>query len=125
MRLTDLLEAENPGWLRPEPPGGHLFGNLLERNIGQWKLRSAEHRAAKLAQANAAGHLKERVEIGNRRQTAKPARQAGATTPAQHVEGIENGAVADKVQHRIELLGFSNSLRKVRPLRFDALCAKL
>src|SRR5262245_9858180 len=125
MRLTDLLEAEDPGWLRPEPPRGHLFGNLLERHIGQWKLRSAEHEAAKEGQIDAAGHLQERVEIGNRRQTAKPARQAGATTPAQHVEGIENGAVADKVEHRIELFSFSNSVRKIRPLRLDTLCAKL
>src|SRR5262249_56879926 len=73
----------------------------------------------------AAGDWEERVEIGNRRQTAKPAGQAGATTPAQHVEGIENGAVADQVEHRIELFGFSNSARKIRPLRLDTLCAKL
>src|SRR5262249_40727344 len=115
MGLTDLLEAENPRWLRLEPPLCHLRGNLLERHIGEWELRSAEDEAAEEGEVNAAGHLQERVEIDNRRQTAQPARQAGATTPAQHVEGIENGAVTDKVQHRIELLGFSNSLRKVRP----------
>jgi hypothetical protein len=28
MGLTDLLEAENPGWLRPETPRGHLFGTF-------------------------------------------------------------------------------------------------
>jgi hypothetical protein len=48
-----------------------------------------------------------------------------ATTPAQHGEGIEDGAVADKIEHRIELLGFSDPLGKLRSFRFDALCAEL
>src|SRR5262249_61882263 len=82
MGLTDLPEAEDPGWLRLEPPRCHLFADLLERQIGQWELRSAEHEAAEEGQVDAAGHLQERVEIGNRRQTAEPACQAGATTSA-------------------------------------------
>src|SRR5215467_9730918 len=125
MGLTDVLEAEDPAWLRLETSGGHLFGNLLERHIGQWELRGAEYEAAEEGQVDAAGHLCERVEIGDRRQATKPPGQAGATTPAQHVEGVENGAVADEVEHRIELLGFGNSMRKVRPLCLDALCAEL
>src|SRR5690349_18764813 len=110
MRLTDLLKAEDPGWLRLETPGCHLFGNLLERHIGQWELGSTEHEAAEEGQVDAAGHLQKRVEVGNGREAPQPARKAGATTTAQHVEGIENGAVADKVEHRIELLGFSDPL---------------
>src|SRR5262245_44529350 len=106
MGLADLLEAEHPAWLRLETPGGHLFGNLLEGHIGQWKLRSPEDETAEEGQVDAAGHLQERVEIGNRRQAAEPSGQAGATTPAQHGEGIEDRAVADEVEHRIERLGF-------------------
>jgi hypothetical protein len=125
MRLADFLEAKDPGRLRLETPRRHQFGDLLERHVGQWELRLAEHETAEESQVDAAGHLQERIEIGDWRQAAQPARQAGATTPAQHGEGIENGAVTDKIEHRIELLGFSDPLRKLRPLRFDAICAKL
>src|SRR5262249_37245335 len=67
MGLTDILEAEHPAWLRLEATGGHLFGDLLERYIGQWELRIAENEATEERQVDAAGHLRERVEIGNRR----------------------------------------------------------
>jgi hypothetical protein len=66
------------------------------------------------AQVDAAGHLEERVEIGDWRQAAQPARQAGATTPAQHGEGIENGAVADEVEHGVNLLMPGHSRRRRR-----------
>ncbi len=69
--------------------------------------------------------MQERIEVGDRREAAQPAGQAGATTPPQHCKGIEDGAVADEIEHRVELLGLSDPLGKVRPLRFDALCAKL
>src|SRR5262245_18034218 len=108
--LADLLEAEDPEWAGLETPERQPLGNLPNRLIGQRKLRSTAHAAAKEGQLDTAGHLQKPVEVGYRREAAQPARQAGATAAAQHVQGIENGAVADKVEHRIELLGFSDPL---------------
>src|SRR5262249_44926409 len=79
MRFADLLEAEDPGGLRIEAPGRHLFGDLLERHVGERELRSAEHEAAEEGQVDAAGHLEERIEVGDRRESSQPAREAGAT----------------------------------------------
>src|SRR5262249_10772964 len=119
MRLADLVEAEDPGRLRLETPSRHLYSNLLERHIGQRELRRAEHEAAEEREIDTAGHLQQRIEVGNRREATQPARQAGATTPAEHGEGIEDGAVADQIEYRIQLLRFRDPLRHLRPLRLD------
>src|SRR5262249_36385881 len=50
------------------------------------------------------------VEVSDRGETTQPASEAGATTPAEHPEGIKDGAVADQVKHRINVLRFGDSL---------------
>jgi hypothetical protein len=69
--------------------------------------------------------LQERVEIGDRGEAAEPTSKTSATTTAEHVEGIKNGAVPDKVENRIKLLGFANMLGQVGSFYLDALCAQL
>jgi hypothetical protein len=64
------------------------------RHIRQGEARLPEHEAAEEGQVDAARHLEQRVEVGDRSETAQPPGQARATAPAQHGEGIEDGAVA-------------------------------
>src|SRR6266851_2979776 len=55
----------------------------------------------------------------------QPACEAGASASAQHGEGIEDGAVADKIEHSVELFGLGDALRKIRSLDLDARNAQL
>jgi hypothetical protein len=98
------------------PPGRHLLRDLLQRYVGQRETRRAEHETAKEGEVDAARHLQQRVEVLDRRQPAQPTREAGAAAPAQHGEGIEDGAVADQVEHGVEAFGLGDALGKVRPL---------
>src|SRR5438034_8986934 len=125
MRFADLLEAKHAGRLCLEPARRHLARDFLQRHVGQWETWCAEHKTAEEREVNAAGHLQQRVEVLDRRESPQPTCEARTAAAAQQGEGIEDGAVADKIEHRIELLRFSDPLRKLRPLRFDALCAKL
>src|SRR5262245_48752886 len=110
MGFSNLLKAEYSGWLRLVAAGRHLFGDGLKRNVRERETRRAKHEAAEKRQINSAAHLQEGVEIGDGVETTEPAGQAGATTPAQHREGIENGAVAHEIKDRIDLLRFSDTL---------------
>src|SRR5262245_55499057 len=125
MRFPDVLEAEHSGWLRLIAACRHLFGDGLKRNVREGKLRRAEHEAAEESQIDAACHLQERVEVGDRCETAQPAGQAGATTPAEHPEGIKDGAVADEVKHRINALCFGDAFREVGSLDLHPLRAEI
>src|SRR5262249_5401533 len=102
-----------------------IIGDALQRNVGERKAGGSEHETAEEGQIDATRHLQERVEIGDRGEAAEPAGQASPTATAEHVERIENGAVPDKVEHRIELLGLGNVLGQVAPFYLDALRAKL
>src|SRR5262249_34714383 len=108
--FADLLETKNAGRLRLEPARRHFLRDFLKWHVRQRESRLAEHEAAEEGQVNAARHLQERVEVLDRREAAQPAREARAPAPAQHADGIEDGAIADKIEHRIELLGFSDPL---------------
>src|SRR5262245_12833566 len=110
MCLPNVLKAKHSGWLRFKSACRHLFGDGLTRNVREGKLRRAEHETAKESQIDAACHLQERVEVGDGSETAQPAGQASATTPAEHPEGIKDGAVSDEVKHCINVLRFGNAL---------------
>src|SRR5215510_11657789 len=110
MRLPNVLEAEHSGWLGLVATCRHFFGDGLKRNIREGKPRRAEHETAEEGQIDAACHLQERVEVSDRGETTQPASEAGATTPAEHSEGIKDGAVADQVKHRINVLRFGDSI---------------
>jgi hypothetical protein len=115
MCLPNVFKAEHSGWLHLIAACRHLFGDGLKRNVRERKLRCAEHKAAEESQIDAACHLQERVEVGDRSETAQPAGQAGATTPAEHPEGIENSAVAHEVKHCIDMLCFSDAFERSGP----------
>jgi hypothetical protein len=88
----------------------------LEGHVRQRETRLPEHEAAEEGQVDAARHLQQRVEVGDRREAAQPPGQARAAAPAQHGEGIEDSAVADQVEHGVDLPGLGDPFGKVRPL---------
>ncbi|MEJ1977159.1 MAG: hypothetical protein WDN49_14630 [Acetobacteraceae bacterium] len=104
----DLIEAEDPDRLHVEPAGSGVRGDLLQRHVRKRKARRAEHEAAKESQVNAARHLQQRVEVGDRVEPAEPAGKAGAATAAQQGERVEHDAVANQVEHGIDLLRLGN-----------------
>src|ERR1700688_176871 len=120
MGFANVVETKHSGRFRFEPPGSNVFSDLLKRHVGKWKTRRAEHETAEERQVHTARHLQKRVEIDNRIEAAQPARKTRATTSSQHGEGIKNGAVADEVEHGIELLRFGDALRKVGAFDLDA-----
>src|SRR5262249_32776242 len=124
MRFSDVLKAEHSGWLRPKSACRHFFGDGLKRNVREGKLRRAEHETAEEAKVDAACHLQEWVEVGDRIETAQPTSQACATAPAQHPEGIKDSAVADEVEHRVNVLSFSDAFRELGPLNLRPVCAE-
>src|SRR5262245_55517085 len=126
MRLPNVLKAEHSGWFRLIAARSHLFGDGLKRNVREGKLRRAEHETAEEGKVDAARHLQERVEVGDRIEAAQPTSQTCATTPAQHPEGIKDGAVTDEVKHRINVFSFSDAFREIgslnlRPVRAEPL----
>src|SRR3989442_2259092 len=125
MRFADLLEAKHAGGLALDPARHHLLRNSLQRHVGQREAWCAEHKTAEEREVNAAGHLQQRVKVLDRRESPQPTCEARTAASAQHGEGIEDGAVADEIEHGIELLGFCNPLRKLRPLGFVAYYAAL
>src|SRR5262245_58215097 len=125
MRLPNVLKAEHSEWFRLIAACRHLFGDGLKRNVREGKLRRAEHETAEEGKVDAACHLQEWVEVGDRIEAAQPTSQACATTPAQHPERIKDGAVADEVEHRINALSFSDAFREVGPLNLPPVCAEI
>ena len=114
--LLDIFEAEHSCWLRPVTACLHIGRNTLQRNVRQGEARLPEHEAAEEGQVDTARHLQQRIEVGDRREAAQPTGQASASAPAQHGEGIEDGAVADQVEHGVDLPGLRDSFGKVRSL---------
>jgi len=57
---------------------------------------------------DAARHLQQRVEVGDRIEAAEPAGEARSAAAAQHRKGIQHDAVANQVQNRIDLLRLGN-----------------
>src|SRR5262245_38120092 len=125
MRLSNVLKAKHSGWFRLIAAFRHLFGDGLKRNVREGKLRRTEHETAEEGKVDATCHLQEWVEVGDRIQAAQPAGQTGAATPAQHPEGIKDGAVADEVKHRINALPFGDAFREIGALNLRSVCAKL
>src|SRR5262245_18542509 len=125
MCLPDGLKAEVSSWLRFIAACRHLFGDAPKRNVREGKLRRAEHEAAEEGQIDAGCHSQERVEVSDRGETTQPASEAGATTPAEHPEGSKDGAVADQVKHRINVLRFGDAFREVGSFDLRSVCAEI
>src|SRR5262245_19828886 len=98
VRLPDVLEAEHARRLSLVTACLHVGRDRLQWYVRQGEARLPEHEAGEEGQVDAARHLRQRVEVGARRQAAQPPGQACTAAPAQHGEGIEDGAVADQVE---------------------------
>src|SRR5262249_7255914 len=109
--FTNVLELEHPGRLSFEPALRHVVRDLLKWDIGQGKARRAKDEAPEEGQIHAARHLQQWVEVLDRVEAAQPPRQARPTTSTEHRKGIKDGAVANEIEHRVNLL----ALRDVGP----------
>jgi hypothetical protein len=104
MSLTDFVEAKDPRRLGVEPASRNVLGDFLKRDVREREARCAEHEAAEEGQIDAARHLQERVEVGDGIEATEPSGKAGTAAAAKHGEGIEHDAVADQIEHGIDLL---------------------
>jgi len=66
MRLANIVESENPSRFCFVDACRHFIHDRLERNIRDWKVWSAEYKAAKESEVNSARHLQQRIEIIHR-----------------------------------------------------------
>src|SRR5437660_34555 len=73
VRLTDLVEAEDTNRLDVEPTGGCVLRDLLQRHVREREARRAEDETAEEGQIDAARHLQQRVEVGDRIEATQPA----------------------------------------------------
>src|SRR5262249_44704476 len=103
MRLADLLEAEDSRRLYVEPTGSRVRSDPLQRHVREWKARRPEDEAGEEGEMDAARHLEERIEVGDRLETAEPASKTGAAAAAKHGERIEHDGVANEVEHCVDL----------------------
>src|SRR5262245_18665061 len=108
MGLANVFEAEDARRLRIVAASGDVLSNTLKRHVRERKSRCSENEASEEGQIDAARHLQQRVEIRDRSQAAEPTGEASSTASAEHREGIENGAVANKIEHGINLLGLGD-----------------
>src|SRR5438445_9915146 len=125
MRFAYLLEAKHAGRLGLEPASRQWWRNCLQRNVGQREARRAEHKTTEEREVDTTRHLQQRVEVLDRREPPQPTCEARTAASAQHGKGIEDGAVADKIEHRVELFGLGDALGEIRALQLDARGAQL
>lgn len=72
-------------------------------------------------QIDATGHLQKWVEVRNRGESPEPTSQAGAATPAKHQKRIKNSAIANEIEHCIDMLALCNSGTEIGTFNFNPL----
>src|SRR5262249_11419687 len=80
--FTDFIEAEDPGRLDVQPTRSGVGCDLLKRNVREREAWGSEDETAKKREIDAARHLEQRIEVGDRIETAQPARKTRATAAA-------------------------------------------
>src|SRR3989442_1755821 len=106
MRFADLLEAKHARRASRCP----TCRCRKLRNKWRREARRAEHKTTEEREVDTTRHLQQRVEVLDRRESPQPTCEARAAASAQHGKGIEDGAVADKIEHRVELFGLGDAL---------------
>ena len=69
--------------------------------------------------------MQKRVEVRNWVEAAQPACQAGATAPAEHRQGIKDGAITNEIEHRVDLLALRDAGTEVTTFDFNSLGTQL
>jgi hypothetical protein len=110
VRLANFVELKDASRFCLVDSSGHFIYDGLERNVRNWKVRSAENKTAKEREVNSAWHLKQRIKAIHGIQTPQPSCQAHASAPPEHPKRIHEGAVADKIEDGVDPLAFGDSL---------------
>lgn len=106
MSFANLVELKDARGLGLVFAFRDISGSALQRHIGKWEAGRSEHKASKKRPIDATRHLQERVQLPNRCEPAKPSRKAGPSASPQHSKRIKDRAVADQIEHRVDLLAF-------------------
>ena len=102
-----------------------LPSDVLQRHVGKRKTRSAKHKAAEEGPIHPARHPQQWIEVADRVQATQPPGQAGGAVAAKHVQRVQDRAVADQVEYRIDLLCVCNMLREIAAFDLASLGAQL
>src|SRR5882757_1675294 len=104
MSFPDVTERKDAGGVGVELAVLDLSGDVAQGYVRQRETRCAEYKAAEERQIHTAGHPQKWIEVVYGCESTQPACQARAAAPAQHIQGVEDRAVADKVEDGIDLL---------------------
>src|SRR5215467_2202521 len=123
MSLADFLETKNACGLRAVAASCRPVHNGLHGDFRKRKFPRAQHEAAKEAEMHSAWHLQQWIERAHGSKAAEESGQAKMSAPANHGEGIQQGAVANQLQHGVHAfrVKLADAARKVGRLQFDAL----
>src|SRR5262249_16702729 len=91
-----------------------------QRNFRYRELRSTKYKAPKETEVNADRHLQQRVEVRDWLESTQPAGETDASVPMWNGNRIEERAIADKVEHDIDLLCFRQALGEPRLLNLHS-----
>jgi hypothetical protein len=121
--LQEIAQQVAAGRLKAKPPGC-LASRRSAKRIALWRPMSDPAGASVrplpiwIEQLDPGGVSCTTRNALARARSANLRARAAAT--AQHGAGSEDGAVADKIEHRVELFGFDDALGKIWPLQLDA-----
>ena len=118
--FPDVVEGKDAGRSGVELAVLHLFGDVAQWYVRQRETGCAEYKAAEKSQMHAAGHPQKWIEVRYGCESTQPACQARAPAAAQHIQGVEDRAVAHQVEDGIDLLGLGDARGQVRRLDLGA-----
>ncbi len=120
MGFPDVVEGKDAGRSGVELAVLHLFGDVAQWYVRQRETRCAEYKAAEKSQMHAAGHPQQWIEVRYGCESTQPACQARAPAAPQHIQGVEDRAVAHQVEDGIDLLGLGDARGQIRRLDLGA-----
>jgi len=78
--LANIVESKDASRFGLIDSSGRFIHDGLKRNVRDWKVWSAEYKAAKKCEVKSARHLKQRVEVIHGIETTEPSREAHTAT---------------------------------------------
>ena len=122
--LANIVELKDASRFGLIDSSGRFIHDGLKRNVRDWKVWSAEYKAAKKCEVNSARHLKQRVEVIHGIETTEPSREAHTATPPQHGKRIHECGVPDKIEDGIDPFAFRDSPWEVRPFNLHSMSSE-
>jgi len=110
VRLANFVELKDSSRFCFVDSSGRFIYDGLQRNVPDWKVRSAEYKAAKKCEVNSARHLNQRIKAIHGIKTTEPSCKAHTSAPPEHAKRIHECGVADKIEDGVDPFPFSDSL---------------